>query len=195
MNATVSAPAVSRRRRLPAEAPLWGFVLGDMTVFAMFFVAYLWQLGDDRAGFAAQAAHLIVWLGLFNTLVLLTSSYLVVRAVHAAQSGSRQRPWLVGAVVCAGLFIVSKLGEYTIEVSGGHTLTSSSFFMYYYVLTGLHLLHVVIGSTILVVWLRSLRHDAAPVGRRFIDGAGGYWHMVDLLWLLIFSFLYIGSHS
>jgi nitric oxide reductase NorE protein len=189
--------AMTKRRRIPAELSLWYFVLADMTVFAVFFGYYLWARGDDRTAFAADASHLIVPLGLVNTVVLLCSSYTIVRALRAHSTGDTDsaRGWLRLTLAGAAAFVVIKLSEYGIEISAGHTLTSSTFFMYYFVLTGLHLMHVTIGTILVSTWLRSLRHGGRPASTRWAESSAGYWHMVDLLWLIIFSFLYIGSHS
>jgi nitric oxide reductase NorE protein len=194
---TRSSAATTRRRRIPAEPWLWYFVLADMTVFAAFFGYYLWALQDDRTAFAADAAHLSVPLGLANTIVLLSSSYTIVRALRAHNDGYTvpARGWLRLTLAGAAVFVVIKLSEYGIEISAGHTLTSSKFFMYYFVLTGLHLMHVTIGTTLVGTWLRSLRPSGRPASSRWAESSAGYWHMVDLLWLIIFSFLYIGSHA
>jgi nitric oxide reductase NorE protein len=192
-----SPAATTPPRRLPAEPGLWYFILADMTVFAVFFGYYLWALRGDRTAFAADASHLIVPLGLINTIVLLCSSYTIVRALRAHRNGDTEsaRGWLRLTLAGAAAFVVIKLSEYGIEISAGHTLTSSKFFMHYFVLTGLHLMHVTIGTVLAGTWLRSLRRGARPASLRWAESSAGYWHMVDLLWLVIFSFLYIGSHS
>jgi nitric oxide reductase NorE protein len=194
---TPSQAATTSRRRIPAEPWLWYFLLADMTVFAVFFGYYLWALRDHRTAFAADAAHLIVPLGLANTVILLCSSYTIVRALRARADGdtASARTWLRLTLAGAAAFVAVKLSEYGIEISAGHTLTSSTFFMYYFVLTGLHLMHVTIGSILAGTWLRSLRPGGRPASALWAESAAGYWHMVDLLWLIIFSFLYIGSHS
>ncbi|BBW99664.1 hypothetical protein BST36_21505 [Mycolicibacterium moriokaense] len=186
--------AQPQQHRLASDTPFWGFVFADMTVFAFFFVAYLWQFGNNRSEFHSDAAHLVIWLGLVNALILLTSSYLVVRAVQNHRAGTVSRPLIGSALLLGAAFALVKSIEYAIEIGAGHTLTSSTFFMYYFVLTGLHLMHVVIGSVLLMTWWRAER-AGRPVSRRFAESAAGYWHMVDLLWILIFSFVYIGSHA
>ncbi|MBA0126846.1 cytochrome c oxidase subunit 3 [Haloechinothrix sp. YIM 98757] len=182
---------------VPAERGMWLFLLADMTVFALFFGAYLWEFGSARHEFTADAAALPVPVGFVNTLVLLTSSFLVVRAVEAHRSGAfgRARRFLGGTLAGAGTFAGLKLVEYALEIAAGHGLTTSPFFMYYFVITGVHLMHVAIGTTLLVAWRRALAPGKAPYGPRWAEGVAGYWHMVDLLWLIIFSLLYIGSYA
>nr|AEO27335.1 cytochrome c oxidase subunit III [Pseudomonas sp. 19-rlim] len=185
------------RKPMPAEPGMWFFILGDMSIFAMFFGAYLWALGENRQAFINEASSLVVALGFANTLVLLSSSYAVARAVqmHRAGNWAATRQWLSWALAAATAFAVIKVFEYGMELVDGKGLTSSPFFMYYFVLTGLHLLHVAFGSLLLVVWRRSLNDRSAAHSANRVESVAGYWHMVDLLWLLIFSFVYIGSSS
>lgn len=187
-------------RKMPSEPWMWFFILGDMSIFAIFFGAYLWKLGANRDVFIGEAASLVLSLGLFNTLVLLTSSYTVARAVHAYRQGddALTRTMLGWSLLAAAIFIGTKVVEYSMELADGHGLTTSAFFMYYFVLTGLHLLHVFIGSIFLFNWRLSLSGKTLECdlhSHSRAEGIAGYWHMVDLLWLLIFAFIYIGSSS
>jgi nitric oxide reductase NorE protein len=180
-------------RRIPAEAGLWVFVLGDMTIFGTFFAVFAKELSADPAAFERAATSLHQPIGALNTLVLLLSSYFVVVALRGRSGrGAASTPWLVGAMACGGAFMVSKAIEYTLELSAGNTPGSGTFFTFYYVLTGVHVLHVVIGVTLLGVWWRGSRRGVA-VSRVFREGAAIYWHMVDLLWLVIFALLYLAS--
>jgi nitric oxide reductase NorE protein len=190
----VAAPAPVRAGTIPGEAGLWVFILGDMTIFGVFFVVFTSEVSDDRALFARSSDALHPSIGAANTLLLLVSSYLVILALRGWRlSPKAPSPgWLLGAMACGGAFMVSKGVEYTLELSAGHTPASGPFFTFYYVLTGVHLLHVVIGVTLLGVWWRGSRRGAA-VSRIFREGAAVYWHMVDLLWLVIFALLYLGS--
>jgi nitric oxide reductase NorE protein len=179
---------------VPAEPGLWVFVLGDMTIFGALFVVFTRELAKAPALFERSTAALHPAIGVVNTLLLLVSSFLVVLGLR----GRRRSPevpsagWLVGAMSCGVAFAVSKGFEYTLELSAGNTPASGTFFTFYYVLTGVHLLHVVIGVTLLGVWWRATRHGR-PLSRTFQEGAAVYWHMVDLLWLVIFALLYLGG--
>lgn len=195
MATTLHQDSGTGTHREPAEPWLWIFLLGDMSIFALFFGAYLWAFSGNRAAFAADAASLVLPLGLLNTLILLTSSYFIAGAVRAHRNGDlggshRLLSWTLGS---AAAFALVKLVEYALESMDGHGLISSPFFMYYFVLTGLHLMHVAIGSILLVAWRRSLRARSGLCSCATAEGIAGYWHMVDLLWIVIFSFLYIGS--
>lgn len=199
--ASPARPARPARDDVPGEPGLWIFVLGDMALFGAFFVAFQWQARAEPALFAAASSELIVGVGLVNTLVLLTSSVFVVAAVRAVARGARDRAAraLPAALGCAAVFAVLKVGEYVAETGAGNTPATGVFFTYYYVLTGIHLLHVVIGAALLGAAWWGLRPDVhtdvrtgiPTVSARFVEGAGIYWHMVDLLWVVLFTLLYV----
>lgn len=184
-------PHGARRADVPAEPGVWVFILGDLTLFGVIFVVFAVQQRGDHAAFAAAAGELLTPLGATNTLVLLTSSYVVVHALHAARRGSLSTATrLVDVARVAGaVFIAIKAAEYAHAIAGGHSPREEAFFLYYYVLTGLHLLHVVLGTIFLTAWRRGLRQGRwRPV---LSEGIAVYWHMVDLLWVIIFALLYL----
>lgn len=188
--------AVSDRHRptnahLPGDGHMWLMVLGDLVIFGGYFMVFMVHRALAPDEFLAAQQHLDVTVGVINTIVLLTSSWLVARGVFAARVG---RPgagitFLSSAGACGLLFIAIKVYEWSVELRAGHTV-SSEFFSFYYVLTGVHLFHVALGLIILGVCIRELSSD----GRRrisFIEQGATYWHMVDLLWIAIFSLLYV----
>lgn len=179
--------------RTPVEIGLWVFILGDMTLFGAFFAGFGWEAHSDPALFASSAAKLLIGIGGVNTLVLLTSSLFVVAAVRAMNAGAF-RPAaqaLAAALGCALVFAALKVTEYVTEVGAGYTPGTNLFFTFYFVLTGIHLLHVLIGAILLFSVWRDLRAEAPSLSARFVEGAGIYWHMVDLLWVVLFPLLYI----
>jgi len=195
----LTAPtALSRDRAnplgVPGEVGVWVFVFGDMTIFGLAFSVFLWENRADRSLFADSSAGLVQPIGVLNTLVLLLSSYLVVRAIraHRREHSRAVKALLGGAMCCAAVFAVLKAVEYTVGIRAGHTPTSNEFFTFYFVLTGVHLAHVLIGAVLLSVWLgRAGRNPRWTEGRGFAEGAATYWHMVDLLWVVIFTLLYL----
>lgn len=201
--AVAGSAATSRQARrqipgLPAETGLWVFVFGDMTIFGWFFLIFLWEYRGDRDVFASSVGELHRPIGVTNTMILLLGSLLVVLGLHARRGGQHRLAgrWVGAALVCAVAFVVVKVGEYSLEISGGHTPGTNTFFLFYYLLTGLHLLHVIIGGCLLAWWWRRLRAARDFVDERiFAESAAVYWHMVDLLWLVIFTLVYLVSTS
>lgn len=179
---------------IPGEVGIWVFVLGDMTIFGLMFLTFMWGGRQDPELFAAGTVSLLQPLGFANTLVLLLSSWLVVLAVHAHRRdlhavAARE---LAAALVCAILFCAVKAFEYRYEIQSGHRPSSDLYFTYYFVLTGMHLLHVLVGSALLVGWFAKASAGRPwASARRYAECSAVYWHMVDLLWVVIFTLLYV----
>jgi nitric oxide reductase NorE protein len=189
-------PAKTRPGHTPGEAGLWIFILGDMTLFAAILIVFLWERRSDPVVFEESAHQLIQPIGAANTLVLVLSSYLVVRAVFAHRGGRypQARRLVAAAVGCAAVFAGLKAFEYYSEISSGHTPSSGTFFTFYFVLTGLHLLHVIVGTALLLVWQAMLKRRRSWTGsQKVAEGIASYWHMVDLLWVAIFTLVYLVS--
>ncbi|WP_079921943.1 cytochrome c oxidase subunit 3 [Mycobacterium sp. AT1] len=188
--------ATTSQGHIPGEAGLWIFLFGDMTIFAAILLAFLWDRRADVDGFKDASHQLIQPIGAVNTLVLLLSSYLVVRALfaHRADRHVVARRLIAGAMACAAVFAGLKAVEYYAEISAGHTPATGQFFTFYFILTGLHLLHVVIGTALLGAWqLMCRRRRAWSATQRVVEGTASYWHMVDLLWVAIFAIAYLVS--
>jgi nitric oxide reductase NorE protein len=139
-------------RRLPAEAGLWAFVIGDMLLFGVLFNVHAFQRRQHLEQFRAAQGALDAHFGLANTLLLLTSSWCVALALRSVRRRRRQAvAWIASAMGCGVAFCALKAVEYTREVRLGFTPTTNEFYMSYYMLTGLHLLHVVVGIGVLLV--------------------------------------------
>jgi nitric oxide reductase NorE protein len=190
-----AAIAVPVTKRLPGEEGVWAFIFGDLIIFSIFFVVFLSYRADDVAQFSQSQRLLNQVLGLLNTGLLLTSSWFVALAIQAARSveNARRAPvLLLASLGCAVLFIVVKVVEWTEKIGAGHTLTSSDFFMFYFVFTGIHLLHVVIGSgVLLVIYFVARRPQLASHDLRLLEAGGIFWHLVDLLWVFLFALFYV----
>jgi nitric oxide reductase NorE protein len=187
--------AAAPARHVPGEPGIWILIFGDMVVFTVLFAVYLNRRGHNEALFAQSQAALNRTLGALNTLVLLSSSMLIVLAALAFRSERWRhlaaRLTITGAVV-GSCFVVVKVFEYHEKVAAGLTPSTNEFFMYYFVLTGLHLAHVVIGLIVLTV-LSRLARKPAPTRTHiaFFEGGACFWHMVDLLWLVIFPLVFL----
>jgi nitric oxide reductase NorE protein len=171
---------------------MWVFVLGDMVIFGAYFVIFMIERTRDRALFLASQRHVDATIGVINTLVLLASSWFVARAVLAVRTGAHRRALLLtyAGAACGVAFIGLKVVEWSIQIDHGYTFGRNQFFAFYFVLTGVHLLHVVIGLIVLGVVVRELRN---PELRRIetIEAGATFWHMVDLLWIIVFALVYV----
>jgi nitric oxide reductase NorE protein len=180
------------RRHVPGDPSMWFFVIGDLLIFGVYFVGYMYFRGEDHVVFLQSQAKLNLNIGAVNTVVLLTSSLFVALGTAAERAGKTPDALrLFGfALVCGAAFPLLKLFEYIPEITAGMTPGSNLFFMYYYVMTGLHLCHVLLGLVILCFVIRNLRGPAKP-RISFVETGATYWHMVDILWLILFALLYL----
>lgn len=195
MSAIPEAVSLTERvhRHLPGVEGVWVFVFLDMAVFALMFGAFMWDRHHAPELFEAGRQALSLNFGGVNTLILLTSSMLVVLGVDALKYGrTHLAPAFFGlAATCGVAFVVSKILEYGHKFDAGISLTTNAFFQYYFIMTGLHLAHVVVGTGVVAV-LAAKSRSAKPGGSvTLYEGGATYWHMVDLLWVCIFPLLYL----
>lgn len=190
-----AAPSV-RARHMPGEPGIWVFIFGDMMVFTLFFVTFAWYRGENMDLFAASHALLNQVFGVINTFLMLSSSWFVATAVRMAREN---RPRLVvagfgGAFLCGIGFVVSKVFEYGEKIRAGITPATNDFFMYYYVFTGIHLMHVLIGMGVLAFMAAYARSGAFDTHKvRNLESGASFWHVVDLLWIVLFALLYLAA--
>jgi nitric oxide reductase NorE protein len=189
------APNDLTTKRIPGEEGTWVVILGDMTLFAIFFLTYLYYRGQQPELFNLSQEELVPAYGVVNTLLLLTSSLMVAIGLPALRAGQVQagRRWYWGAVLCGLAFSALKFVEYGEKIANGVTPATNSFFMYYYLLTGLHFFHLLLGVAFLVWIIGTSSPISVQNPRRFalIEGATCYWHMVDLLWIVLFPLVYL----
>ncbi len=193
MSASYELPD-SVKPHLPGETGVWMFIIGDVVVFSLLFSIFVYERSKEVALFVEQQQLLNQTLGLFNTLLLLTSSWFVALAVHGARTGqlSRARGCFVLAILGGIGFVVIKYFEWSEKIAAGLTIETNNFFMYYYLMTGIHLMHMVIGIGVLVFLWQSVRDtelDAQGVG--VLESGACYWHLVDILWIALFALLYL----
>ena len=176
------------------EFGVWLFVLGDMIIFATLFILYALDYVQDRATFISGQAHLNDIFGVINTLLLLTGSLCIVIAVKRARNNVSQNigKYILATISTGFVFIANKFIEYSKEIAQGHTLVTDDFFMYYYTLTAIHLLHVLIGIGVLIfLYWKVSSQGLRGENSTHLESGGLIWHMVDLLWIAIFPLLYL----
>ena len=170
---------------------VWWLLASEVVIFGGLLGSYIMhRVGHPE--WAEAAAHTQVWFGAFNTLVLLTSSFTAVLAHQAAESGQGKKAakFLVMTMGGALTFLLVKSIEWTIEISHGYTITTNTFWSFYYTAAGLHGLHVIAGAII----MGFIAVDAWR-GRELqrVELIGIYWHFVDLVWIFLFPLLYIAK--
>jgi nitric oxide reductase NorE protein len=180
------------QRVLPGQPDMWAFVLFEALVFTGYFAVYVVRRMQDHALYVQSQARLDLQVGVLNTLVLLLSSWSVARCVQAAREGAYASA-LTSAFLTGSfglVFLLSKVIEWAREIGEGFTFTHNEFFTFYYFLTGLHFVHLLIGFVVLGIIICQLRSPERRA-QRLIETGATYWHTVDFLWVMIFSLLYV----
>jgi heme/copper-type cytochrome/quinol oxidase subunit 3 len=170
---------------------IWWVLASEVVIFGGLLASYLMhRLGHPEWANAAAVTNL--WIGAFNTFVLLTSSFTAVLAHQAAEHGDGKQAarYLMMTMAGAATFIGVKSFEWYHEIVEGYTITSNGFWSFYYTAAGLHALHVIAGAVIMGFVAR----DAAR-GRELhrVELIGIYWHFVDVVWIFLFPLLYIAK--
>jgi nitric oxide reductase NorE protein len=181
--------------QVPGEYGVWALIFGDFVVFGLFFITYSYYRSQNVALYAASQQTMHGILGLTNTLLLLTSSWLVALAVQRTKRGNAGRAgWLIlCALVCGIAFCVIKGFDYGESIQAGIGLTTNEFYTFYFMFTGIHLMHVLIGMGVLL-FMYNLTLRKKPVSRGDISAlqsCGIFWHLVDILWIFLFALFYL----
>ncbi|MDE1950394.1 MAG: cytochrome c oxidase subunit 3 [Burkholderiales bacterium] len=182
------------REPLPGDLAIWFFIAAELAVFGVLFAAYAFARRAEPGLFAAGQAQLPLGIALANTLALLTSSFAVARAVESVRA-DRARAcarWL-GAALALGLgFVALKLVEFDRDAAHGFSLSRNLFDMFYLSLTVFHFMHVLMGMLILgFVAIKAARGGYSARAHAGVESAASYWHMVDLLWIVLFALVYL----
>jgi nitric oxide reductase NorE protein len=190
MNQTASAT----QKAAIGETGIWVFILADMCIFALYFFVFAWDKSLHSAQFIQGQASLNTTLGATNTVILLLSSCFMAKAVHAARlfDIAHYARYIRLTILCGCVFLVIKAYEYSEKLTIGYHVATNEFYSDYFAFTGLHMLHVITGLCVLIYSLQfASRDQSLKTHTRFIENSGLYWHMVDLLWVVLFTFIYL----
>ncbi|MFT3666664.1 cytochrome c oxidase subunit 3 [Piscinibacter sp.] len=182
--------------RLSGDLAIWFIVGIEMLTFGLMFIVFSVARLREPALFEAGQATLDLHLGAANTALLLTGSWAAARSVLALRGGALKAGtrWLWGAAALGLAFLVAKSLEYRAKMAAGHDLDSDTFWTLYYLLTGFHFLHVAAAVLFLagVAWLAPRRGWAGGGHATHVpETAAVFWHMVDLLWVVLFPLVYV----
>ena len=171
---------------------VWWLIASEIVIFGGLLASYIMhRLAHDA--WTGYAANTNLWIGAFNTFVLLTSSYSAVTA-HARADIHKDGPgaakFLYYTMLGGLTFIVVKAFEWTNEIRHGMTITSNTFWSFYYTAAGLHALHVIAGVIIMGIVAQQAKRG---LELHRVELIGIYWHFVDLVWIFLFPLLYIAK--
>ena len=197
-----------------AKIGMWAFLVQELLFFSGLFVAYGVYRSWYPEMFRAASHQLDKIMGATNTIVLLFSSFTAAMAVRSSQLGKKQATsrFIIITIVCACIFLVVKYFEYQHKFHAGllpgrffhphaaHLVANSpplpantgSFFSIYFMMTGIHGIHVIVGIGVLIwILMRNMRGDFSKEFFTPVDIVALYWHLVDLVWIYLFPLLYL----
>lgn len=186
--AAASAP------RLSGDLFIWYVIALEMATFCVLFGAFAFTRVRHLELFTASQRQLDLGAGALNTALLLTASWAVARAVQATRAQARGAAlgWLGAGWAFGAGFVAFKLLEYADKAAQGIGLSTNLFFDFYFILTGFHLLHVLAGLLALALTGIGLaRQRGGALDSHALETAGAFWHLVDLLWLVLFPLVYV----
>lgn len=204
MNPTLEVSAQVHRDDIGARIGMWLFLFTELILFGGLFIVYAVYRFTYGNEFALAAKELDTLIGTINTLVLLTSSLTMAMSITAIQKKNKTLSMiLVGATILLALtFMVNKYFEWSAKFShgifpGGDELLNKTngeilYFGLYYVMTGLHGLHVIIGVVLLSVMIYFIHTDHINKDSFVkLENSGLYWHLVDIIWIFLFPLFYL----
>lgn len=181
-------------RILPGDLAIWCIIFAELLVFGIFFVAYAVVRINNLEMFNQYQLTLNKETGLINTILLITASYFVVCAIKSIKKSLLKQgaKLLYAAVACGALFILIKSIEFNEKFAAGIDLSTNTFYMFYLALTMFHYFHVILGVLILLLVAYKTQQGHINANNRIgLESAGAYWHMVDLVWIILFPLIYI----
>ena len=187
-----------------ARLGMWIFIFTEILLFGGLFLVYAVMRHAYSDDFHRSAHELNAFIGAINTAVLLLSSMTVAMSITAVQKGETKKAMvlLVITLVCALVFLINKYFEWGhkihLHLYPGSDLMltlrhgSVLFFSLYFFMTGLHMLHLIVGAIILTIALKRIMSGRINAGNHvFLENGGLYWHLVDLVWIFLFPLLYL----
>lgn len=183
---------------------MWLFLYSEIILFGGLFVLYAAYFHEYPEFFVEGGKELNRVIGAGNTIVLLVSSFTVAASITAIQRNNKKHAvsFLLFSILCGATFLVVKYFEWGAKIHhdiypNSETLTSgepglSIFFGLYYIITGLHGIHVIIGMILLTISLVFVLTGKVNSSRfAMLDNSGLYWHLVDLIWIFVFPLFYL----
>ncbi|MCH7548264.1 MAG: cytochrome c oxidase subunit 3 [Candidatus Krumholzibacteriota bacterium] len=179
---------------------MWIFLSSEVMLFAGFIGSFINLRAANLVMMTESAALLNRPLGALNTFILITSSLTMALAVGAMRkvhdgnsAGSRARVklFLILTIVLAFGFCGVKAAEYAQKFSHHYSVHTDLFFSFYFIMTGLHALHVIVGIVVMVWLLNRVAAKAPHIDATVVENVGLYWHFVDVVWIFLFPLLYL----
>ncbi|SFV70425.1 Nitric oxide reductase activation protein NorE [hydrothermal vent metagenome] len=193
---------MSKKQDYPAgDFAIWIIIYIELLTFALLFIGYAFARRENISIFNESQLMLNQTSGFMNTVILITSSYFVAKAVESIKQFAQESTsvanekasrWLIATIVFGIIFLVIKSMELSAIFSEGIHLSTNTFFMFYLLLSIFHFMHVILG--LIIIW--NIYKQTTIYAYTFekhegMETGASYWHLLDLLWIVLFPLLYI----
>ena len=206
MSSPAAAPPVIHKDYEGGKLGMWLFLFTEILLFGGLFILYSAYRAKYPFEFHSSGQHLNVFIGVLNTVILLTSSLMMALSIAALQKGNRRLSMLclASTIILGALFLIDKYIEWSGEIHRGLYPNSpvllqkepgeQIFFGLYYSMTGLHGLHVLAGISVLsVMFIFLVRGKLTSTDFNKLENAGLYWHLVDVIWIFLLPLFYLAA--
>jgi nitric oxide reductase NorE protein len=175
----------------PGGILLWILITLELITFGVALIVLVINSKEDPILFHQSRLALNTTFGAINTIFLLASGAFMAATVHQFKENNLKKAagYLKLTMLGGLLFLILKGFEYYLKIESGHILGSNSFFTFYWLLTGFHVIHVLVGLVILLFALNGLKKEKTIL--EDLEASAAFWHMCDLIWLLLFPVLYL----
>ncbi|HIP48581.1 MAG TPA: nitric oxide reductase [Lutibacter sp.] len=175
----------------PGGILMWILILLELITFGIALIVLAMSSKENPVAFLESSSHLNATYGAVNTVFLLTSGFFMATTVHQFKKKDfKKASFYLNITMFGGvLFLILKSLEYYEKIEHGFVLGYDTFFNFYWLLTGFHVIHVLVGLIILLFMKRSLTKKTAML--EDVEASAAFWHMCDLIWLLLFPILYL----
>lgn len=172
---------------------MWIIIFLELITFGMAIVSFVYFGKQNPELYHQSRLQLNTTFGAINTVFLLTSGYFMANAVHQFKENNiRKSSFYFKLTMLGGLFfIILKSIEYYHKMDAGISIDTNVFFSFYWMLTGFHVIHVIMGLVILSWTNYGMKKKNSDTTIEDVEACGAFWHLCDLIWLLLFPVLYL----
>ncbi len=177
----------------PGGILMWIIIFLELFTFGMALVAMVYYGSLERDLFHESRLLLNASYGAINTVFLLSSGFFMTKSLSELKINNRDRGirYLYITMFLGGCFLVLKSLEYGSKLEAGLDMNYNLFFTFYWALTSFHVIHVIVGIFILGVSTFNLKYNPSKVALLDVEAGAAFWHMCDLIWLLLFPVIYL----
>ena len=177
----------------PGGILIWIIIFLELITFGVALIALVFYSKEDPLLFHESRLQLNVSFGTINTVFLLTSGFFMAATVHELKENQKQKAqkYLLITMLFGVLFLILKGVEYNAKLNAGLDMSYNTFFTFYWMLTLFHVIHVLVGLVILISVYFGIKKGKSTTKMEDVEASAAFWHMCDLIWLLLFPVIYL----